>query len=313
VPALLTRDPAFRALLEVAQRAAGTQASVLLTGETGTGKNHLARFLHERSPRGPGPFVEVSCANLPQDLVESELFGHERGAFTDAHVERAGRFEQAHGGTLYLDEIQELAPAVQAKVLRAVEQRRFERLGGTLTLEVDVRIVASTREPLEVLLAAGRLREDLYYRMNVVRLHLPPLRERPADVPLLAEFFLGEAVATHGLPPRRLSPEALAVLRAYDWPGNVRELRHAVESAAVLAGGEAVTAADLPPQLSATTSGRLRAAATAGTTLAELERTYIDEVLRRTRGNKSAAARILGIHRKTLHEKLRARGGNSVA
>jgi DNA-binding NtrC family response regulator len=147
----------------------------------------------------------------------------------------------------------------------------------------------------------------------VVRLHLPPLRERPADVPLLAEAFLEEAVATHGLPPRRLSPEALAVLRAYDWPGNVRELRHAVESAAVLAAGEAVTAADLPPQLSASTSGRLRAAAAAGTTLAELERTYIDEVLRRTRGNKSAAARILGIHRKTLHEKLRARGGNRVA
>src|SRR5262245_43384827 len=161
VPALLTRDPAFRALLEVAHRAAGTQASVLLTGETGTGKNHLARFLHERSPRGQGPFVEVPCANLPQDLLERELFGHERGAFTDAHADRAGRFEQAHGGTLYLDEIQELAPPLQAKVLRAVELRRFERLGGAATLEVDVRIVASTREPLELLLAAGRLREDL--------------------------------------------------------------------------------------------------------------------------------------------------------
>jgi two-component system response regulator HydG len=313
VPALLTRDPAFRTLLEVARRAAGTQASVLLTGETGTGKNDLARFLHEHSPRGGGPFVEVPCANLPQDLLESELFGHERGAFTDAHSERAGRFEQAHGGTLYLDEIQELAPPVQAKVLRAVEQRRFERLGGTTTLEVDVRIVASTREPLEQLLAAGRLREDLYYRMNVVRLHLPALRERAVDVPLLAEAFLEEAVAAHGLPPRRLTAQALAALRAYDWPGNVRELRHAMESAAVLASGEDVTEADLPPQLSTVTSGRLRAAATAGTTLAELERTYIDEVLRKTRGNKSAAARILGIHRKTLHEKLRARGKNRVA
>ncbi|HEX5041449.1 MAG TPA: sigma-54 dependent transcriptional regulator [Candidatus Polarisedimenticolaceae bacterium] len=313
MPALLTRDPGLRALLEVARRAAGTQASVLLTGETGTGKNHLARFLHEHSPRASGPFMEVPCANLPQELLESELFGHERGAFTDAHTERAGRFEQAHGGTLYLDEIQELAPPVQAKVLRAVEQRRFERLGGTATLEVDVRIVVSTREPLELLLAAGRLREDLYYRMNVVRLHLPPLRERPADIPLLAEAFLEEAVAAHGLPPRRLSGEALSALRGYDWPGNVRELRHAVESAAVLAAGESVSVADLPPQLSAATAGRLRAAAAAGTTLAELERTYIDEVLRRTRGNKSAAARILGIHRKTLHEKLRARGGNRVA
>jgi two-component system response regulator HydG len=313
VSAFLTRDPTFRALLEVAGRAAGTQASVLVTGETGTGKNRLAQLLHERSARAGGPFVEVPCANLPQELLESELFGHERGAFTDAHAGRVGRFEQAHGGTLYLDEIQELEPSVQAKVLRAVEQRRFERLGGTVTLEVDVRIVASCRDDLESLVSAGRLREDLYYRMNVVRLHLPALRERAVDVPLLAEAFLEEAVAAHGLPPRRLTAQALAVLRAYDWPGNVRELRHAMESAAVLASGEVVTEADLPPQLSTLTTGRLRAAATAGTTLAELERTYIDEVLRRTRGNKSAAARILGIHRKTLHEKLRARGKNRVA
>jgi DNA-binding NtrC family response regulator len=313
VSAFLTRDATFRDLLEVAGRAAGTQASVLLTGETGTGKNRLAQLLHERSARAGGPFVEVPCANLPQELLESELFGHERGAFTDAHAERVGRFEQAHGGTLYLDEIQELEPSVQAKVLRAVEQRRFERLGGTATLEVDVRIVASSRDDLESLVSAGRLREDLYYRMNVVRLHLPALRERAVDVPLLAEAFLEEAVAAHGLPPRRLTAQALAALRAYDWPGNVRELRHAMESAAVLASGEDVTEADLPPQLSTVTSGRLRAAATAGTTLAELERTYIDEVLRKTRGNKSAAARILGIHRKTLHEKLRARGKNRVA
>jgi two-component system response regulator HydG len=176
-----------------------------------------------------------------------------------------------------------------------------------------VRIVASSRDVLEALVAAGRLRDDLYYRLNVVRLHLPPLRERPADVLLLAEAFLEEAARTHGLPPRPLVGEAAAALQAYDWPGNVRELQHAMESAAVLAAGEAIEVGDLPPQLSAAAGGRLRAAAAAGTTLAELEQAYIDEVLRRTRGNKSAAARILGIHRKTLHEKLRARGTHRVA
>jgi two-component system response regulator HydG len=310
---LLTRDPAFRRILDQADRAALSQASILMTGESGTGKNRLARHLHERSPRAAGPFVEVACANLAAETAESELFGHERGAFTDAHADRSGRFEQASGGTLYLDDVQQLDPVVQAKVLRAIEERRFERLGGTRTLEVDLRIIASTREDPEALVAEGRLREDLYYRLNVVRLHLPPLRHRRGDIALLAEALLDEAVASQALPSRRLSPEALRALERHDWPGNVRELGHAVLSAAVLAAGETIGVSDLPQTLSLGSSSGLRTAAASRWTLAQIERAYIAEILRHTRGNKSAAARILGIHRKTLHEKLRDREGDGAA
>ena len=305
----LTRSPGFIHLLDLAQRAARSQASIFLTGESGTGKNRLARFLHECSLRSEGPFIEVPCANLPSELLESDLFGHERGAFTDAHDERPGRFEQAHRGTIYLDEVQELDPTVQAKVLRAIEEKRFERVGGSRTLEVDVRILASTREDPERLVALSRLREDLFYRLNVVRIDLPPLRGRPEDIGLLAEAFLSEAVSKHGAPHRRLASETLERLDRYAWPGNVRELRHAVESAAVLASGEEITVADLPREFSLTSPSMLRAAASAALSLRELEASYIDEVLRSTRGNKSAAAKILGIHRKTLHERLRARSG----
>ncbi len=308
-----TRDAGFRRLLDLADRAARSRANVLITGESGTGKNRLARFLHERSSRSAGPFVEVACANLPKELIESELFGHERGAFTDAREERGGRFEQASTGTLFLDEVQEIDPALQAKILRAIEEKRFERLGGTRTLEVDIRILASTREDPASLVARGRLREDLLYRLDVVRLHIPPLRERPGDVPLLARAFLDEAVARHDLTPRRLSPAAIAALARHSWPGNVRELRHAIESAAVLAGGEILEAADLPAGLSVASPANLRAAASEGMTLDRLQEAYVDEVLRRTRGNKSAAARILGIHRKTLHEHLRARSGRAAS
>ncbi len=302
----MTRELGMLRLLERAEKAAHSQASIFLTGESGTGKNVLARFLHERSPRSERPFVEVPCANLPGELLESELFGHERGAFTDAHEVRPGRFEQADGGTLYFDEIQELDPALQGKILRALEDKRFERLGGTKTLAVDVRIVASTRERPEQLLEEGRLREDLYYRMNVVRLHLPPLRERPHDIELLAQHFLREAVVRHGLAPKALTPEVMQRFRRHAWPGNLREMRHAIESAAVLAVEEEIRVRDLPAGFSVASPSMLRSAAAAGLPLLEVERAYIREVLESTGGNKSEAARILGIHRKTLHEKLRA-------
>jgi two-component system response regulator HydG len=311
VPGFDTRDPAFRQLLQIAERAALSQANVLLTGESGTGKNRLATFVHDRSPRAAGPFVEVPCANLPAELLESDLFGHEKGAFTDAHEARTGRFERAAGGTLYLDEIQELAPELQAKVLRAIDEKRFERLGGNRTVEADVRVVASTREDPARLVSAGRLREDLFYRLDVVRLALPPLRDRRADIPVLAQALLEETLARHHLPPRRLAPEAIDVLVRHAWPGNVRELRHAIEAAAVLAEGETIGETDLPAGLSLTSSAGLRSAASVAMSLEELEHAYIDEVLRRTRGNKSAAARVLGIHRKTLHERLRARRRSS--
>jgi two-component system response regulator HydG len=302
-----TREPAFAALLELAERAARSDASVLLTGESGTGKNLLARFLHEASPRREGPFVELPCANLPAELLEDELFGHEAGAFTDAREGRAGRFERANGGTLYLDEIGELRPETQAKLLRALDEKQFERLGGTRTIRVDVRIVASTREEPEHLVGQGRLREDLFYRLNVVRLRLPPLRERRADIRLLAGMFLEEAVARHRLRPKRLLPAAVEVLERYSWPGNIRQLRHVIEAAAVVSDGFEIGPEQLPHDLSLADSAAVRAAARSRMSLRELEEAYIEEVLRTTRGNKTAAARILGIARKTLHERLRAR------
>jgi DNA-binding NtrC family response regulator len=291
----------------VARRASGTMANVLITGESGTGKNRLARYIHDHSERSAGPWVEVPCANLPAELLESELFGHRRGAFTGAHEDREGRFERADGGSLFLDEIQELAPEVQAKVLRAIDEKCFEPLGDHHTLQVDVRLLAATREDPERLVGQGRLREDLYYRLNVVRLHLPPLRERAGDIRQLATHVLQEVVERHRLPARRLSEEVLERLERYSWPGNVRELRHVVESSAILAADETIGLSDLPPALRLSSPAMIRAAADEGLSLGELEARYIDEVLQRTRGNKSAAARILGIHRKTLHDKLRSR------
>jgi DNA-binding NtrC family response regulator len=307
VAEFVTRSPEIRELLALAERAACTEASILITGESGTGKNRLARHIHDVSERRSGPYVEVPCANLPPELLESELFGHQKGAFTDAHEDRPGRFENADGGTLFLDEIQELAPEVQAKVLRALDEKRFERLGGRETLEIDARILASTREDPDRLVAEGRLREDLFYRLNVVRVHLPSLRDRPGDIRPLAMDCLEESRRRHRLGRKQLSEEALERLEAYPWPGNVRELVHVIESAAILADGDEIGLADLPAELGMSSPAMLRSAADREMSLDELEAAYIDEVLRRTRGNKSAAARILGIHRKTLHEKLRAR------
>lgn len=301
-----TRDPALEQLLGLARRAATTRAAILLTGEPGCGRGHLARRIHEWSPRADGPFVEVPCANLAVELAESELFGHERGAFTDAHDARQGRFERAQGGTLFFRNVEQLAPEIQAKVLRALQEQRFERLGGRHAIESDARIVASTPERPERLVELGVLRPDLYFRLNVVRLDLPPLRDRAADIPELAVAFLAEACARHGLPQRSWTPAALDRLASSPWPGNLVELRNAVESAAVLAERDAIDVADLPAALGADSDGALASAARAGRTLREVEAAYIQEVLARTAGNKSRAARILGIHRKTLHERLRA-------
>jgi len=301
-----TRDPAFESVLRVAERAARTAASVLVLGETGTGKNRMARFLHERSARATGPFVEVPCANVALELFESDVFGHEPGAFTDARATKLGRLELAHGGTLFLDEIGALEVPAQGKLLRALEERTFERVGGNATLQVDVRIVASSRERPEELVTSGRLRDDLLYRLDVIRVDLPALRQRPQDVGPLAASILDETIARHALPARGFSPEALRRLAAHDWPGNVRELRHVVERAAILADQPSIEPEDLPLACSVAAPALLAEAASRGATLREVEAAYIEEVLRRTRGNKTAAARILGIHRKTLHEKLRS-------
>jgi two-component system response regulator HydG len=302
-----TRDPGFARILELAGRAARSDANVLLTGESGTGKSRLARWIHEHGPRADRPLVEVPCANLPAELVESELFGHERGAFTDAHEARDGRLLRADGGTLFLDEVQDLPVDVQAKVLRVLQERRLDPLGSSRSIEIDVRIVASAGVDPERAVAEGRLREDLLYRLDVVRLDLPPLRSRAVDVPELAREFLGDAVRRHRLGDRSFAAETLDRLARHPWPGNLRELAHAVESAAVLADGAVIGPHDLPASLSVASDAGLRGAAAAGLSLRDLEHAYIQEVLHRTSGNKSAAARILGISRKTLHQRLRDR------
>jgi DNA-binding NtrC family response regulator len=296
------RSERMARLLDAARRVALTGANVLLTGESGTGKSALARFLHEASPRRSGPFVTITCATVPGELLESELFGHEKGAFTGATDLRRGRFEQADGGTILIDGVNELAPALQGKLLRVVQEKAFERLAGTRTIEVDVRIVTSTVVDLETMVASGSFRGDLYYRLNVIRLDLPPLRERLEDLPDLADAMLREITARSGGEPRRLSPAALERLEHHDWPGNLRELGNVLESAAITCAGPEIPAAALSIG-PGDGSGPIAEALRGRQTLAQLEEKYIREVLRLTRGKRTEAARILGINRKTLLEK----------
>jgi DNA-binding NtrC family response regulator len=304
---LAHRSAAMERLLEVARRVARSDANVLVCGESGTGKGILARFLHEASPRQGGPFVTITCATIPGELLESELFGHEKGAFTGAVERRAGRFEQADGGTVLIDGVSELSPGLQGKLLRVVQERAFERLAGTRTVTVDVRIVASTQVDLQEKVAAGAFRQDLYYRLNVIRLEIPPLRQRLEDVPVLAEQMLRELARRQGRPEKRLSPAAADLLLRHDWPGNARELQNVLESAAILGDGP-----DIPPEAiriqSTSGPGPVAEALERRYSLAQLEEAYIREVLRRTRGNRTEAARILGINRKTLLEKRKRYG-----
>jgi len=289
-------------LLEVARRVAQTDANVLLTGESGTGKGTLARYLHDASPRSAGPFVTITCATIPGELLESELFGHEKGAFTGAVDTRRGRFEQSDGGTILIDGVSELAPGLQGKLLRVVQEKAFERLAGTETIEVDARIVSSTQVDLETLVASGQFRGDLYYRLNVIRLDLPPLRERLEDLPDLADAMLREIVSRRGGEPPRLSAGALDRLAQHDWPGNMRELRNVLEAAVITHAGPEI-AADALAIGQAGKAGPIAEALRGRYTLAQLEEVYIREVLRLTRGRRADAARILGINRKTLLEK----------
>ena len=296
------RSERMTRLLEVARRVAQTDANVLLTGESGTGKGTLARYLHDASPRSAGPFVTITCATIPGELLESELFGHEKGAFTGAVDMRRGRFEQADGGTILIDGVSELAPGLQGKLLRVVQEKAFERLAGTSTIQVDARIVSSTQVDLETLVAAGQFRGDLYYRLNVIRLDLPPLRERLEDLPDLADAMLREIVSRRGGEPPRLSAGALDRLAQHDWPGNLRELRNVLEAAAITQSGPEI-AADALAIGQAGKPGPIAEALRGRYTLAQLEEMYIREILRLTRGRRAEAARILGINRKTLLEK----------
>jgi DNA-binding NtrC family response regulator len=285
----------------VAQIAA-SRASVLVTGESGTGKELIAAAIHEHSPRAKGPFVKLHCAALAESILESELFGHERGSFTGALTRRDGRFSQANHGTLFLDEIGEISPAIQVKLLRFLQEREFERVGGNETISVDVRVIAATNRNLPQMVAEGKFREDLYYRLNVISLEMPALRSRQSDVPLLAMHFLRKYGAENGKELRGFTSEALEHLTAYDWPGNVRELENVVERAVVMCNGPEVKLSDLPPQFAAVKprEGIL----IPGATMEEIERYAITKTLEATGGSTSRAAEILDISVRKIQYKL---------
>ncbi|MBC7929347.1 MAG: sigma-54-dependent Fis family transcriptional regulator [Rubrivivax sp.] len=299
---IVARSEAMREALRLAGRVAATDANVLVTGESGAGKDALALFIHAMSPRAMGPFVKIDCASLPGELLEAELFGYERGAFTGATAAKPGRLEAAHKGTLVLDEIAHLPWDAQAKLLRVIELREFERLGGRRTVRVDARLVALTNVDLDDAVRRRAFREDLFYRLNVVRIHVPPLRERGEDVEPLAVKFLEGYAAKHGRAPRHFATDALAALAAYDFPGNVRELANIIERAVIVTEEATVGAKDLPEAVRTVLGVSVRR--THRPTLAELEAEYVREILEAARGNKSEAARILGISRKNLYEKL---------
>jgi two-component system NtrC family response regulator len=308
----LGQAPAFREILDLARTVAASDSTVLLQGETGTGKEVLARFIHEVSARRGRAFVALNCAALPETLLESELFGHERGAFTGAVKQRRGRFEEADGGTLFLDEIAETSPQVQAKLLRSIESQQFERLGSNKQIEVDVRLLAATKRDLTEEVAAGRFRDDLYYRLKVVPITLPPLRDRTGDIPLLAQSF----ARRHASERRRsmeFSPEALERLSGHPFPGNVRELENLVQRLAVTVSDELIRIDHLPEEYRGPAAVRVTVDQTSFTgTLAEmseaLERKVLKEVLERFDGHRGKAAEALGISRKNLWEKLKAYG-----
>jgi two-component system, NtrC family, response regulator AtoC len=294
-------DP-MREVVGLAERVAPTDANVLVTGESGAGKDALASFIHARSRRAAQPLVKIDCATLPSDLLEAELFGYERGAFTGATEAKPGRLEAAHRGTLVLDEIAHLALDAQAKLLRVIEHRTFERLGGRKTIEVDARLVALTNADLRNAVERRAFRDDLFYRLNVVQIQLPPLRERSADLGELSRVFLQSFASKHGRVAKRISAEAQKFLRAYDFPGNVRELANIIERAVIVSTGTEIEVADLPESMRVAAAVRQRKAERPS--LAEIETEYIHEILAATKGNKTEAARILGISRKNLYERL---------
>jgi DNA-binding NtrC family response regulator len=308
---MLGDGPAMQRLRELVQRTAPSEGRVLVTGENGTGKELVARAIHEGSRRRAGPFVKLNCAAVPAELIESELFGHEKGAFTGAFTARKGKFELADHGTLFLDEVGDMPPAMQAKVLRVLQEGEFERVGGGVTLRCDVRVIAATNRDLPSEVAAGRFREDLYYRLAVVPIHVPPLRERKEDVPALATAFLAEACERNGRRAMRLGRDALAALQANDWPGNVRELRNLVERIAILCDGPEIGAADVAavlPGARRPRPDRFREGVPLKDLLEEAEREIVLAALERHGDNMAETARALGLERSHLYKKLRALG-----
>lgn len=307
---VIGKSEAMQKVLDVVRRVSPTETTVLITGESGTGKELIAREIHRHSGRRNAPFVVVDCGALVETLFESELFGHVKGSFTGAHETKHGRFEVADGGTIFLDEVSNIGPNIQAKLLRVIQEREITRIGSNRPIKIDVRILAATNENLAELVRTGKFREDLFYRLNVVPLHLPPLRERKEDIPLLVEHFLQKYNRRAKKAIKAITPQAMKALLDYDWPGNIRELENAIERAVVLARGDTISLEDL---ITHGISGRVASEPgwmSPRRTLAEVEKEYITAVLRDQRGNRSAAAQILGIDRKTLWAKVKKYGIN---
>lgn len=308
---VLSKNPRMHAIFELINNVGQTTATVLIEGETGTGKEQVAGAIHAASQQREGPLVAVNCAALPENLLESELFGHEKGAFTNAIGQRRGRFELANGGTIFLDEVGDIPASMQAKLLRVLQERKFERVGGTETIEVDVRVIAATNRSLQRLVKQGKFREDLFYRFNVVKIDLPPLRERPEDIPLLAQHFV-EKYTRKGEAVRTLAPEAMEVLVKGHWSGNIRQLENAIERACVTARDGVIRAEDLPPELSAAPAGRMPLSIDLDKPLpdllrevtADVEKQYLRKALNKSRGNIGRCARICGLSRRSISAKI---------
>lgn len=307
--AIVHKDPRMADVIRMAEQVAPSDASILITGPSGTGKEVLARHIHHRSRRRPHRMVAVNCAAIPENLLESELFGHEKGAFTGAVARRIGKFEEANGGTLLLDEISEMDVRLQAKLLRALQEREIDRVGSTHPVKVDVRIIATSNRNLEDEVAKGTFREDLYFRLNVMNLRIPPLKDRPQDIPALADYFVAKYAESNGFKPMTISPEVSKMLSAYTWPGNVRELENTLHRAVLLSGGSEIRADAIQfssnQQQTRTASGAAGADGMVGRTVAEVERELIIDTLHHCLGNRTHAATILGISIRTLRNKLK--------
>jgi two-component system response regulator HydG len=306
---IIGRSKAMKGLFETLSHVVSSDATILIYGESGTGKELVANAIHQNSPRAQKPFIKVSCAALPETLLESELFGHERGAFTGAVGRKAGRFQLADGGSLFLDEVSEMSPATQVKLLRVLQEKEFEPLGSTKTIQVDIRLISATNKDLETEVKEGRFREDLFYRLNVIPVHLPSLRERKEDIPLLAEHFFKIHRERNKSSLKGFLPKSLDAMIRYEWPGNVRELDNIIERAVLLARGEYISPEDLPAPIQGAQERDLSfVSVPPGMTLREVEKEVILQTLSNAEGNRTKTAQILGISRKTLQNKLKEYG-----
>ena len=305
---IIGQSPPMISVFEKIRQVAPTKATVLIQGESGTGKELIASAIHYNSERKNKPFVKLNCGALTPTLLESELFGHEKGAFTNAHRQKVGRFELADGGTIFLDEISETTPEFQVKLLRVLQEHEFERVGGVQTIHVDVRVIAATNQNLNEEVAKGSFREDLYYRLNVIQITVPPLRERKEDIPLLVNTFIKEVCEENEKPLLKMTPQTVAFLQRFEWPGNVRQLRNVIEGMVVMAKSNQLTPDNLPEQIRQAGDKYEYIKVKAGSSLAETEKQLIESTLIQTEGNKARAARILGVGRKTLYRKMQEYG-----